>query len=71
QMNQLYLINERILKDEGISLGGRVDLLYGTDFIYTVAGGFDDGWNTGRYYGLAMAPPYWESGKQNPKVKVG
>ena len=27
QMNQLYLINERILKDEGISLGGRVDLL--------------------------------------------
>ena len=39
-MNQLYLINERILKDEGISLGGRVDLLYGTDFIYTTASWF-------------------------------
>ena len=38
QMNQLYLINERILKEDQLSLGGRVDLLYGTDFLYTVAG---------------------------------
>ena len=71
QMNQLYLINERILKDEGISLGGRVDLLYGTDFIYTVAGGFDDGWNTGRYYGLAMPQLYGEVGTQALNVKFG
>jgi len=40
QMNQLYLINERILKEDRLSLGGRVDLLYGTDYIYTTATGF-------------------------------
>jgi hypothetical protein len=71
QMNQLYLINERILKDEGISLGGRVDLLYGTDYLYTVAGGLDANWNTGRYYGLAMPQLYGEVGNQTLNVKFG
>ena len=71
QMNQLYLINERILKDEGISIGGRVDLLYGTDFLYTVAGGLDSDWNTGRYYGLAMPQLYGELGNQTLNVKFG
>ena len=70
-MNQLYLINERILKDDGISLGGRVDLLYGTDFIYTTAAGFDGNWNTGRYYGLAMPQLYGEVGNQTLNVKFG
>ena len=71
QMNQLYLINERILKDEGVSLGGRVDLLYGTDFLYTVANGLDSNWNTGRYYGLAMPQLYGELGNQTLNVKFG
>ena len=71
QMNQLYLINERILKDDGISLGGRVDLLYGTDYNYTLAGGFDANWNTGRYYGLAMPQLYGEVGNQTLNVKFG
>ena len=71
QMNQLYLINERILKDDGVSLGGRVDLLYGTDYLYTVAGGFDANWNTGRYYGLAMPQLYGELGNQTLNVKFG
>ena len=71
QMNQLYLINERILKDEGVSLGGRVDLLYGTDFLYTVANGLDNNWNTGRYYGLAMPQLYGELGNQTLNVKFG
>ncbi|MGI9446121.1 MAG: outer membrane beta-barrel protein, partial [Pirellulales bacterium] len=62
QMNQLYLINERILKEDQLSLGGRVDLLYGTDFLYTVAGGLDTEWNSNRYYGLAMPQLYGEVG---------
>ena len=41
QMNQLYLVNERILDDDSFSWGGRIDLLYGTDFLYTVAAGLD------------------------------
>jgi hypothetical protein len=74
-MNQLYLINERILKDEGISLGGRIDLLYGTDFLYTQAAGLDgfapDDWATNRYYGLAMPQLYGEVGNQTLNVKFG
>ena len=71
QMNQLYLINERILKEDQLSLGGRVDLLYGTDFLYTVAGGLDDDWNSNRYYGLAMPQLYGEVGSQALNVKFG
>ena len=71
QMNQLYLINERILKEDQLSLGGRVDLLYGTDFLYTVAGGLDTEWNSNRYYGLAMPQLYGEVGTQALNVKFG
>ena len=75
QMNQLYLINERILKEDQLSLGGRVDLLYGTDYIYTTATGFDGGWNDtnggNRYYGLAMPQLYGEVGTQVLNVKFG
>ena len=74
QMNQLYLINELILKEDRLSLGGRVDLLYGTDYIYTTATGFDGGWNDtngGCYYGLAMPQLYGEIGTQALNVKFG
>ena len=71
QMNQLYLINERILKEDQLSLGGRVDLLYGTDFLYTVAAGLDSDWNSNRYYGLAMPQLYAEVGSQALNVKFG
>jgi hypothetical protein len=71
QMNQLYLINERVLKEDQLSIGGRVDLLYGTDFLYTVAGGLDSVWNSGRYYGLAMPQLYGEVGTQELNVKFG
>ena len=41
-MNQLYLVNEKLLDTEsGPDWGGRVDLLYGTDYIYTTARGLD------------------------------
>ena len=84
QMNQLYLVNERILKEDGLSWGGRIDLLYGTDFLYTVAAGLDSfrstpdplgltgpRWATNRYYGLAMPQLYGELGNQTANVKFG
>ena len=84
QMNQLYLINERILKEDQLSWGGRIDLLYGTDFLYTVAAGLDafrstpdplgltgPRWNTNRYYGLAMPQLYGELGSQALNVRFG
>lgn len=84
QMNQLYLVNERILKEDQLSLGGRIDLLYGTDFLYTVAAGLDafggtqnplgqtgPRWATNRYYGLAMPQIYGELGSQELNVKFG
>ena len=84
QMNQLYLVNERILDDDSFSWGGRIDLLYGTDFLYTVAAGLDayrtypdpidltgPRWASSRYYGLAMPQLYGELGSQELNVKFG
>ncbi|MGI9466183.1 MAG: outer membrane beta-barrel protein [Rubripirellula sp.] len=74
QMNQLYFITERVLQENELSWGGRVDLLYGTDSIYTTASGLDgppSDWSTNRYYGLAMPQIYGELGSQKLNVKVG
>ena len=84
QMNQLYLINERILKEDQLSWGGRIDLLYGTDFLYTVSAGLDayrtypdpielsgPRWASSRYYGLAMPQLYGEVGTQELNIKFG
>jgi hypothetical protein len=61
-MNQLYLICERATKTDGcgIDVGGRVDMLYGTDYRYpkvTTGTEFDSEWSTG-LYGLAMPQAY-------------
>ena len=82
-MNQLYLVNEKTL-GEDFGWGGRVDLLYGTDFIYTVAQGLDaynghpdnlgltgPRWASSRYYGLAMPQLYGELGREDLGVKFG
>jgi hypothetical protein len=87
QMNQLYLVNERLLDvDNGRYLGGRVDLLYGTDYIYTTARGLDGNllnqtnqagvagtpsWASSKDYGLAMPQLYGEVGAGNHAVKFG
>jgi hypothetical protein len=85
QMNQLYLVNEKLLdtEDGGFDWGGRVDLLYGTDYVYTVARGLDanllvppfglggvPSWGN-RYYGLAMPQLYGELGYGDHAVKFG
>lgn len=67
QMNQCYLLMERLVNEYGgrWDVGGRVDLLYGTDSIYTTARGLETygdlspKWNSGRY-GLAMPQCYME-----------
>jgi len=85
QMNQLYLVNERTLDTEsgGWDWGGRVDLLYGTDYIYTTARGLDayragdpiglgaPRWGSNKYYGLAMPQLYAEVGYNDLAVKFG
>jgi hypothetical protein len=77
QMNQLYLSLGKKVLDGGDSwdLGGRLDLLYGTDYFFTQAAGLEtqrDGtarWNSGdgpraggtaSLYGLAMPQVYAE-----------
>ena len=77
QMNQLYLSMGREVRTDGCSwdAGGRIDLLYGSDYFFTTATGletYEDGsqrWNsqngpraggTAGLYGLAMPQLYAE-----------
>ena len=84
QVNQLYLVNEKVLdlEDGGADWGGRVDLLYGGDSIFTTARGLDGNlynqspsgfgsWNSSKYYGLAMPQLYGEVGYGDHAVKFG
>lgn len=85
QMNQLYLVNERVVdtSDGDWDLGGRIDLLYGTDYFYTVAAGLDGRRSTpdniglpfprwgNQFYGLAMPQLYAELGMGDHAVKFG
>ncbi len=58
-LNQFYLIAEKGLPTRGYGLGGRVDMLYGEDYLLAESFGMEkrpDGsarWN-GEYYGLAF-----------------
>lgn len=78
QLNQLYLIGERPLDSAcGWDIGGRVDLLYGTDYRFVLARGLDAeddftaSWNSGRFYGLAMPQAYGEVGYNSLALKLG
>jgi hypothetical protein len=87
QMNQLYLVNEKLVDtSEGLDWGGRVDLLYGTDYIFTTARGWDafranqtngsgiagaPSWASSKDYGLAIPQMYGELGYGNHVVKFG
>ncbi|MEX2175987.1 MAG: porin [Pirellulaceae bacterium] len=78
-LNQLYATVENTIDTGGCGwdVGGRVDLLYGSDYIFTQATGLetrDDGsphWNGGPYYGLAMPQIYGEVGYNDLSVKLG
>ncbi|MFN7812172.1 MAG: outer membrane beta-barrel protein, partial [Planctomycetia bacterium] len=88
QLNQLYLVNEKVLdtSNGGLDWGGRVDLLYGTDYIFTTARGLDGNlfnqpnqygvtgapsWASSKDYGLAMPQLYGEVGYGDHAVKFG
>jgi len=74
QMNQLYLFAERVTKTGGYGwdIGGRVDVLYGTDHRFIVANGLEDDWNTGqRFYGVAMPQVYMDVAFNDLTVRMG
>jgi hypothetical protein len=87
QMNQLYLVNEKLVDtSNGLDWGGRIDLLYGTDYIYTTARGWDGflanqtngagvagspSWASSKDYGLAIPQMYGEVGYGDHVVKFG
>ncbi len=80
QFNQLYMVMERPLKIDEChpwDIGARVDLLYGTDYIYSESLGLEtnpDGspkWNAGIDYGLAMPQAYIDIGYDKFDLKIG
>ena len=73
-LNQLYLIAERTTKTEdgGWDVGGRVDLLYGTDSRFPLAFGLDKRWNQGeRFYGLALPQLYGDVAYNKLLLRAG
>ena len=75
-LNQIYLIGERALPQCGWGLGGRVDMLYGEDFLLAQSAGFElyptglQKWNP-EYYGLAIPQAYVNLGNQDLSFQVG
>ena len=78
-LNQLYLSVGRDADNGGCgwAWGGRMDLLYGQDYIFTQAVGLEtnpDGtnnWNGSKMFGLAMPQVYGEVAYNDLSVKVG
>ena len=79
QFNQTYLVMEKALKPENgcWDLGGRIDFLYGSDYIYCESLGFEthpDGtpkWNASKQYGLAVPQAYIDVGNDKLDLKLG
>ena len=76
--NQAYLIGEFLLPTDGsFGVGGRVDLLYGEDYVLAMSQGWEisttstGSWNSGQYYGLAIPQLYGEIGTGEFSVKLG
>ncbi len=79
ELNQLYTVIERSIDtSNGWDIGGRVDILYGTDRRFTEVAGLElerDGsaskWNSQTYYGLSTPQMYAEIGVGNLSAKIG
>lgn len=73
QLNQLWLFagREADTGGYGVDIGGRMDLIYGTDHRFTTAVGLEDNWNNERFYGLAMPQLYAEFAVNDLSVIVG
>ena len=84
QLNQLYFVAENETNGEtGWDLGGRVDVLFGTDFFYTTALGLDAeplqplgieniaSWGFSKDYGLALPQLYADIAYHNVTLRFG
>jgi hypothetical protein len=84
QVNQLYLVTERVADgSEGWDWGGRVDLLFGTDYPFTTARGLDAflfqefsienvaAWGFSKDYGLAMPQLYADFAVRDLTLRCG
>jgi hypothetical protein len=78
QFNQAYLIIDRALATDGsMSIGGRLDLLYGADYFVAQSVGLETTrtgapkWNSSQYYGLALPQAYGEIGNAVVSAKLG
>ena len=85
QMNQCYIVTERTLDTDGDAWdwGGRVDLLLGTDSIFTTARGLDAwplqthgienaaSWAFTKDYGLAMPQLYVDVARGDLSLRLG
>ena len=79
QMNQLYLVMERTVDTQCqcFDIGGRADVLYGTDARYVEVAGLElrrdgtDKWNTERFYRIAAPQMYAEFALCDLSVKIG
>lgn len=84
QLNQLYFVTEREVDGSaGWDIGGRVDLLFGTDYFYTTALGFDAyplqplgienvaSWGFSKDYGLAMPQLFADVTYRNVNLRFG
>lgn len=79
QANQVYFVMERVIDktSDELSVGGRVDVLYGSDAVFTQALGLDADIvsnSVSRYYKLAIPQAYVEStvpGISGLTVKAG
>jgi len=73
QMNQVDLFVEREADTGGYGwdIGGRFDVLYGTDGRFTVANGLEDNWNDRRFYWLSVPQAYVDVAVNDLNVRLG
>ncbi|MEM9645375.1 MAG: porin, partial [Planctomycetota bacterium] len=77
QLHQAWVYAEKALDtSDGFDIGGRFDIMYGTDSQDTQVFGIDDdhwdnGWDNGNDYGFALPQLYVEAGYGDLSVKAG
>ncbi len=81
QINQIYGILEKPIDTSECcwDIGGRMDVLYGTDWIYNTEQGWEtttggdllSKWNSSPYYGIVTPQMYGELGYGDLSVKLG
>jgi hypothetical protein len=74
QLNQFWLFARREANTGGYGwdIGGRVDLLYGTDSRFDTSLGLDDSWgDSSRFYGLVMPQLYMDFAVNDLTMRIG